>query len=616
MSLRDLSDGDFQYFKKRAQAMRACHEVEFIKRIDPELMVAFYRGRNRKYEEDVDGFYNRRENFLTLSRIFTATNTLGPQLYYQNPYPIVIPEESGTKEGAARLSAALRRNMIDNDAENQNPEACLSAWFFGLGWKKIGMRNTFISRTPDPEAQAQGAPQVNQQNELEPVRQNYFLDKQTFFNDSENPMNVMLDEKTDLRNGKLRLHRVKRSLYDLNNSGAYDQKAIEELYNKMKNDRGSRLDSREIDLDLNELEIMFPSGLWILSWVDQFNQPLRYDLSSYQEGFQLEPLVFTNEPFVRYPIAHMKVASQVQQHLDNMATVFIRIIDRVRNQVLVNQNDLAPGMKNALEANKLGGIVYTNKPISQTTFQQLQSAAVQNDMPLLMNIVQQNLTEILGTDQQLIGGTSKNKTLGQDELARVGTKVRESGMNDRVRKWMIRQFRQEAYLMQNYAMTMNLKITQKDYSDVPIGARIADSFQSFGTQQNPMPFKESVPGKYDYDMNVYEAVKPDKKVLQQEYLNGIEMFSNPAIQQAGAMVGVKYRVDKLAEGYAENFEYLKSKDFVEVLDPQQQAAYQASLMLMGGQMNGSTPSKPSIRGKEPGKSDQHVTNPSSQAASV
>ena len=45
---------------------------------------------------------------------------------------------------------------------------------------------------------------------------------------------------------------------------------------------------------------------------------------------------------------------------------------------------------------------------------------------------QQNLTEILGMDEQMISGKSKNDTLGQDELARVGTKIRESGIVDKV----------------------------------------------------------------------------------------------------------------------------------------------------------------------------------------
>lgn len=633
MSLLDLTEADFSYFKRRAKAMIGDHEKNFLRKIEPELMKCFYRGLNRKEDENNDGadagFYKKRENFLTLSRIFTATNTLGPQLYYQNPQPIVIPQETGTKEGAALLSSALRKNMIDNCAEDQNPEACLSAWFFGIGWKKIGMRNSFISRNLDsPESQAQGSPPTNQADEMEPVRQDYFLSSQQFFNDTESPMNVMLDDKTDLRSGKLRLHRIKRTLYDLNNSGAYDEAMLKEVYDKLKSDRGSRLDSREIDLDLNELQIKFPTGIWILSWVDQYNKALRYDQSSYDEDFQLLPLIFTNEPFCRYPIAHMKVASQVQQHLDNMATLFIKTIDRVRNQVIVNQNDLAPGMKNALEQNKTGGIIYTNKPINPGTYQAIQSAAVQNDLPLLMNLVQQNLTELMGTDEQLIGGKSANDTLGQDELARVGTKVRESGMNDKVRKWMIKQFKQEAKLMQqNSQSEMSLKVTPQDYSSLPPGAQMQDTFQSFGTQQNPVPFKAVVPGKYDYDMNVYDAPKPDKKVIQGEYLQALNLFSNPNIQNALAMSGVKPNLGVLGEGIAETFEWLRAKDFIEHLDPQQQAAYQTSLMLMAGGMpphqapvppagskgSGQEP-PPGAGGKgQPQKSSQGVSNPSQMA---
>lgn len=617
MALQDLTQADLDWIRKKSKAMIAVHESEFLKMADPSLMKAFYRGRNKKWEEnentDERGFYNKREHYLTLSRIFTATNTLGPQLYYQNPQPIVVPGKNGTKEGAAFMASALRGNMEKNEAERQNPEACLSGWFFGLGWKKVGMRNTFLKRQEEPETagiegdETQNTP--TDTNAIEGTRSDYILDRQSIFNDTESPENVQLDDKAYLHNGKFRQHRVKRSLFDLMNSSAYDAGIVSQIYDKFKYDKGTRLDAREIEVWLNEMECKQPNGMWVCSWVDEFPKALRYDRTIY-EDFNLIPLVFTNEPFCRYPVAHMKVASQVQEHLDYMATLYIRIIDRVRNQIIVDKTALAPGMEKALLANKHGGVIFTNKPISSQTYAQLTSAAVQNDLPNLMSVVQQNLTEILGGDEQLVGGQSKNKTLGQDELARIGTKVRETGMQDKVRKWMIVQFKHEAKLMQkNHVGEMDLTIKPRDYSDASLPRDTQDQYMSFGTQENPSTFKDAVPGEYNYDMNVYEAIKPDKQALQEEYTAGIELFSNPIVRDAMLEHGTVARIDKLAEGFAENFEFIRSKDFVEVLDPAQQAALQVKRLMMQGkagqpktQMAGKKESAPNKSGVEQGSS--------------
>lgn len=629
MALTDLTEEDFQYYKSYSKKMLDLHEKEFIKLINPDLIRAFYRGRNSKQMDDTDerGYYTKREHFLALSRIFQGTNTLIPNLYYQNPSPIVVPNRGSDANSAALMTAVLKYYMKLNNAKHENQEAILNAWFFGIGWKKLGYRTVFMPRLePEPESQLDSMDQLGQTvksvlgikpDNLESKQRPDIVDYEQLFNNSESPMNIMLDHKADLANCKVILHRLKRTLYDLQTFGDYDEGILKEIFEKMKYDRGTRLDTRDIDLDLNELHVQQRNGIWILTWVDQFPKPMRYEKSTYQgKGFQFDPIVFTNEPGVRYPISHMKIATQVQEQLDYMATLFVRIIDRVRNQIIVNQKDLAPGQEKALVRNELGGIILTNKPITPGTFQQLTSAAVQNDLPMLMTIVQQNLTEILGADPQLVSGTSKNKTLGQDELARVGTKVRESGMLDKVRDWMIRQFEKEAVILKQYSNSeLHLQITGKDYTDPMIGQTVEQKWVSFMTPENPLGLKHYLQGEFDFDVNVYEAIKPDKDSIQREYITAIELFGRPEIQQAMLMNSVKPRIDKLAEGFADQFEFLKGETFIEKLDPMQAAAAQASMVLMqnGGQVPGSqVPKTPNPTGAN----KQGVTSPSSEAAQL
>lgn len=603
MSLKDLSQGDFEFYKGYAKKMQACHEDEFMKVISPDLMRAYYRGRNSKEDkaQDMDalGFYSHREHFLTYSRIFQASNTILPNLYYQNPSPICIARKDSTEDDAALMTAVIKYYMKLNEAKRKNQEAILNAWFFGLGWKKMGYHTTFLPGKEikgEPESKdidsiggkvmqmvGQGMKSVLgiQPDNLETPSATMQPDYETMFNDVESPVNIMLDHKADLNNGKAILHRVKRTLYDLECFGSYDPKIITEIYDKMRYAGGTRLDSREIELDLNELHVKQRNGTWITTWVDQFPKAMKYDRSTFQgKGFQFTPIVFTNEPGVRYPISHMKVATQIQEHLDYLATLYVRIVDRVRNMTFVNEKDLAPGSKKAIQDNLLGGIVFTNKPLNAGSFANVNSASVTTDIPNLMGVLQQNITEIMGTDEQIVAGNSRNKTLGQDKLANIGTQIRESGMLDRVRDFMVTQFEKEGQIIKEYSNAeLHFQITGKDYSDPQTGQKVEDKWVSFMTQQNPLGLKQYLQGEFEFDCNIQEAPKPDSQGIQQECVEAIKVFSDPMVKQAMLDNGTMPRIDVLAKKMAEQFYFIKESEFIEKLDSQQLAAIQAKAVM-------------------------------------
>lgn len=641
MSVKDLSVGDFDFYKKYVDKMRVTHDREFMCRIDPDLMRCYYRGMNEKYKEDSSrgyndhqerDFYNDPSNYMTLSRMFQATNTILPNLYYQNPAPIVIPTKAEA-ESAALMSALIKHYMKLNGAKRQNQEAVMNTWFFGIGWKKLGYRTVFFPRenvAGEPESildklkggfnNLLGNPignQTGKPDNLESKERPDVVDYETLFNNSESPMNIFLDHKADLLNCKAINHRIPRTLYDMQTYGDYDEAVIQEIYEKMKYDRGSRLDMREIDVNLNEFHVQQRNGVWILTYIEEFNKPMRYEKSTYNgKGFQFSPLVFTNEPGVRYPTSHMRVASAVQQKLDDQASLFLEIVSRVRNQVMINEKMVSSGQRKAIERNETGGIIWTTKDITPGTYQQLVSAAVSNDLPQLMQICQQNLTEILGSDEQMIAGKSGNETLGQDELARVGSKIRESGMQDKVRDWMIDQFQKEGAILKQYSNAqINLQITGKDYYDTETGQKVEDKWASFMTMENPIGAKEYLQGELDYDCNVYEARKPDRKGVQEECLQAIELYAKPEIENAMLQRGVRVRIDKLAEKAGEQFEFIKSSEFMEKLDARQVAAIQTQNILMqsGGQLP-QEKSRMDAESKMAMQQQKEVTKPSSVAA--
>ena len=610
MALKDLSDLDFSYYKDYSDKMRTCHEKEFLECIDPELLRMMYRGKNKKQSKDrlYDVNDNKREHLLTYSRLFQATNTVLPNLMYQMPRNIVLNRKDPRK--GAITAQALNQSDIKLNQKRENQEAVMNAWFFGLGWKKMGYYADFVetqSQSPEDQPSQEsmmdkmkqgmmsmmGVPPKQKIDNLEHRESAPIAESEGLFNTSESPLNIMLDHKADFLNKRAMLHRLPRTLYNLKNNGNYDATILQELTEKMQHKHGSRFDDREIDLDLNELHILQRNGIWILTWIDQHNKPLRYELAQCQgKGFQFEGLTLTNEPGVRYPTSHFKIAAQQQEHLDYLATLYVKILDRTRNQLLVHENDLATGMKQALERNKFGGIIYTKKPITQATFAQLTSAAVQSDLPNFMGLLQQNVTEILGADEQAVAGRSTNKTLGQDELARAGSQIRESGMQDKVREWLINQKRKETYLMQHYSMEeMKLNVSPQDYA-VPEGQPEENEQVEYMTQERPVAFKDEMKDEiFENEMNIYEAVKPDKQTLMKEYSEAMALFSQPQVAMALEETGSIVRIDLIAEAIGEQFEYIDTKRFVEKLDSMQLAARQAKRVIM---QNGGMVPQPKI----------------------
>lgn len=608
--------------------MRNVHEEEFVKKIDPDLLRAMYRGKVSK--ENKENTKNNNVNdedtkhLLAFSRLFQATNTILPNLYHQNPSPIVTPGRGSDDNSSALMSAILKHYMKLNDAKKQNQEAVLNAWFFGIGWKKIGYRTVFLPRVDEPETQTD----TNVLDKLRSAAQSIFgkpdnteskerpelVDYETLFNDSESPMNVMLDDKSDLMNCKAILHRIPRTIYDMQNYGDYDQEILSEMEDRMKNQFGTRFDSRETDLWMNELHIQQRNGVWICSWVDGFSKPLRYDKSTYQgKGFLFTPLVFTNEPGVRYPTSHMKVASQVQTKQDKLATMFVELIARSVNLTVVNEKALAPGQKDALEKNLLRGILSMKDKFTQQDIMSFQAGNVPQALQPLIAMLQQNITEILGADEQMVAGKSGNDTLGQDELARVGTKVRESGMQDRVRDFVIDQFQKEAILIKQFSNAeLHLQITGKDYSNPETGERVEDKWVEFMTENNPLGAKHALQGEFEFDVNIEEAVKPNKQVQQQQLATLLQTASQPGAQDALLQDSSRLRTGLLWKDYVGTFTSIGNPDkYVEQLDSKQVAAIQTQKLLMQGGMPMHQEKEPV---EKPESSEQGVSEPSSEEA--
>ena len=649
--LKDLTQLDFQYFRSYADDMRKVQEREQFKYMDFNLLRAMYRGKTKyeDYENQVYGTGEEDQHLTALVTIFQSENTIIPTLYPQNPLPIVRPGRGSDADSAALMTSILKHYMKLNNAKRENQEAVLNARFFGLGWKKLGWQSVYPSKTQEPETQGVGenkkegfsgvmggivdfakgflgGGQEMKPDELAFKERPELPDFETLYNGSESPMNIALDHKADFLNRKAILHSLTRTLHDLENSGDYSdpegQAMLEELFDKLRSKYGSRFDSRKTELHLRELHLQQRNGIWICTWVDEFDKPLKYRKSDFQgKGFLFEPLSLTFEPGCRYPTSHIKVASQVQKRTDDLLSLFVELVARSVNLIAVNEERFKPGSGTTLEKNLIRGILKTKGPITSTDIQTFSSGSVGSDLPQLIGILQQKLSEILGGDAQLIFGQSKNETLGQDELARSGTNIREGGMKDRIKDWLIEQLKKESVLIKQYSNSeLHVLVTGKDYADPITGEKVEDKWHSFMTESNPLGAKHYLQGEFEHDFNMEDnAIRPDKKSIREALISVLTLDADPAVQDANLQGGFRVRRDKVFVDLLETMDtIINPEEYIEKLDSQQVSAIQVQKLLMqsGGTLASTqNRQKAEVAIKKNGKSsNEGVSHPSSGMA--
>ena len=598
MSVKDLSQGDFTYWKNYNQKDIRCHEEEFIREIQPELMHSLYRGyKDKNYKADLLDPTKLRNHILVVSKIFTAVNTIIPNLMYQMPRVLCTPEQNCDPLAAAAMTATLNKYNRLTKQKLENQKAVLSTYFSGLSWKKTGYHYPVLPSKADPESilspeEMQQTQQVNEQNfeavllsgEIQEA-----IKKEAPFNSYESPLNVLIDHKGTLRNKRVLTHRLTRSLQDIYDYGKYDPEMVKQMVAEYEGKFGSRFDAREVNFTLNEKIISQRNGFWILVFADEFDKPLYYEKTDLDD-FNFTPLEFCNEPDIRYPTSHISVASRSQQWIDEIASRYVEMIGRARRQHYVNQEILAPGQKESFMKNLIGGLIFGKRPATQGDIMEINSSQIIPDIQMIMQMLQNGVMETLGADSQRVTGQSKNKTLGQDQIAAMGTEVRESGMLDKTHDWLVEQNEKMVKILRKHSgAQLDINIMQNDFQDPNIAKQIMGQQKqipySFRTEQQPMPLSYFT---QDQDMgvtlNVYEAVKPDKKALAAEYDEFVIGYSNPIVQNALLENGKRVRIDLVVEERARLFEYLDASRFIEDLDSMQMAAIQTKQMLMNGGM--------------------------------
>jgi hypothetical protein len=607
MSVKDLSQGDFAYWQKYGHADRNCHQEEFLQEANPDLMHALYRGyKSEEYKKCLKDPAKLRDHIVTYSKIFTACNTILPNLMYQMPRFLAVPEGETDPLNAATMTSALNHYHRVLKQKQENQQAVLNSWFFGLSWKKVGYYTPSEPRVQSPETE--GA-KVGQPADI-PLQfqevQSSFRDE-GLFNSFESPMNVWIDHKGTLTNYKTITHALPRTLQDLYEYGMYDPEMIQQMVAEYEDRNGSRFDARDVKFNIRERMIEQRNGIWILVYADEFNKPLMYEKMTFDK-IPWYPLALTNEPNVRYPVAHMGVASRPQRWIDEIASRYVEMIGKTRSQHFINEDILAKGQsKEGFLKNLIGGIYWGKRPAMNGDIVEIKSSQITPDIQTIIKMLDEQVTGILGADSQRVEGRSTNDTLGQDKLAAIGTEIRESGMLDKVRDWMIAQGECEIDVLKKHGgAELKLQMTSQDFHTQEAAQQTLGGDKKrmleFRTQNQPLPMSAFTQNDdYSLLINVYEAVKPDKKELAREYDEFMGTYSNPMVLDALLQNDVQPDLGLVAEERAKLFEYLDSTRFMKKLTIEQKTALQVQKMVMQSGIPQSGPPKPPSKSGEGAK---------------
>ena len=165
-------------------------------------------------------------------------------------------------------------------------------------------------------------------------------------------------------------------------------------------------------------------------------------------------------------------------------------------------------------------------------------------------------------------------------------------MLDKVRDWLIAQGDCMTKILQKHSgAELKLQIGQNDFqSQEAAQGFMGDDRQrtmEFRTPNQPMPLSSMAgDGTYDVTINVYEAVKPNKRELANEYDEFIATYSTPLVKDALLQSNKIIRLDLVTEERAKLFEYLDTSRFIETIDIRQKTAIQVQDMIKSGAVNG------------------------------
>ena len=552
-----ITQNDFRYLKDKLFDDRTFHDKEFLSRIDPDTLDAYFEGDPNKEYEGKGAKVNR----ISLSRLFPATSTLIPSLYPENPRFVGIPKRIPQDELGAKIAAsAMNYYFAQMNAEAENQQAILSAWLYGFGVTKQGWRTEYRQDQAAQGAQkpqgflsrmgrlfaGQGAQSVEEEKTQEYISSEgpflYFV----------NPKNIYFDQDQPLGRGKFVHEHIKRTLREIRTSGLYQ--VDEDFYTRY---RGTQ-DERKISLDIYESWNWQDDKLYLFVYCDGYDKPLRYQEMPYaSEGFPYKTLTFVKEINRVYPVSHMKVAQRAQRLLDYILTLQKEAIEKYKDITVFDGDAFDRDDKDAIRANRIGTNVFTKsgRPPG-VTHSTVAGANIPKELFAVSTILENNIKEILTIVGARQTGSSDVETLGQEKIADYGNQLRSMGLQDSIKSFLLAQGKKLLQDLKQFATAPAIiKITGLNLRNPETGALVTDEWVEFATERSPQTLREIIPADIDIDIDITQTMRRDMAVVRKQLMEFVQTVVLPLVPLL-ASEGKKFNAYEFIKKAGENFETL------------------------------------------------------------
>jgi len=561
-----LDDKQFTYFKDIVSKDTKEHDTQLKSVNKPEQVIMAY---NSKFKESygisdsgIDADSGIIENYL-----FIGAATILPTLFYQLPKINIRSKRDNLQFEASVLTSLM--NASFGDKEKLENQLCIIDAFLPYGYAVI--KNGYNSRMGKAEKPSvlTGEGKTDKPNDME--ADNEFIQYEQAISIRQSPKKTYLDSSQPFGKGNRITFEYTRTLQQLIDANLYDLSSnFIAFFSARDNDK------RKVDLTLTEHWTMENGFAWKLSYVDGWDEPIKWIKSNYKY-LPVSYLRFNKMGDVLYGISHGTLALKAQNELNYLNELWKKHVDNIRNQHLVYMKGLSESGKKTLRQNDIGGIVESNEPLAAGIALPLQGATA--DPQLFGNIqsVRGYLQLILSTTGGKTGGkeselatTEKNKALGDA--------LRQSGMQDAIRDFYIDQIKQRIKNFLRFGTPdMILKMTGSGLTNPETGQPIQPNTELSIGGEGGFLLTELIKGNIDtdfiFDVDIQSASRPDYPVIRKQIAEGIALATN--LQPALVSNGKKANIDLMLEDYFATFDAIPdSSKYITDMSPEEMASIQ------------------------------------------
>ncbi len=574
-----ISDKDLKYYKEFIRQGEKVH-MNMIHKNMPQSVISAYEGvllrdhgnAGLSHENTHLGLSQTPDHNNTMLRenyLFIAVNRLLPSLFFQVPKPIIRANPGGSDFSAGIIDGLLRHYFTD-DAKKENQMAILDAFMpYGFGCIKVGYnsrRGKTVAKKPNLFT---GEVKKNKTEEGMEASVD-FLKYENPYLERVSPKDVILDHTKPFGKDQAITFIYERTLQELIDSNLYN---ITTNFIQHFRAQGEG-DNRQVKIFIKEHWVMIDNFAWKLVFTEDWQEPLAWGKTLYT-FLPRSLLRFNKTPDTLYTISHGKLGLEAQIELNYQNELAKKNIDQSRAQTLVDENALTESGKKTLNANEIGGIVYTNRPVTQGVSANIGNQPLNPELFANIANIRQYLNLLIGTAGGR-GGEQAEKLATSERDKAFGNILAQEGLSDSIRDFIRDQERKMVISLVKWGdPEITVTVMKEEVVDPETGKLVTGQNLQFGGKDG-FSLKEEIQGKveldYEYDVDMASAARPDFAVIRKQWddlvARGLEI--NPLLQSQGK----KFDFGEAMEAWAGTFDAIpNAKKIIKDMTEEEVAAF-------------------------------------------